>query len=392
MLLILSVVTTGYAQSADQRIADLVNSGDWFALDSEYSQLMDSMHVDFLKLMAEAMIDWKFNQKEKAISNLDELLSKHRQEIGAQASASFEKLLQILKRDLSSPQISRPNRDVAIPFALKVPKAKKLEAWMKPGKRKFKGYVMTVPVTLHGKQHQFIFDTGASRTFIMEQKAKEMGLKILPDTIALNDKQKGLQAFIDSLQVGDITVRNMTVYVGLPNAMDSFVSGIDAVLGMDFINAVGETQILFNEGKFVFPYEFTPMPETGRNLLIDNTPQMKATKDGQTLVFVLDTSNTMAELYAPYRKKFQTEVDSVAEPDTVTTGSYGHVSTVETLFLPNGISFEVGNTPVTIDEISIFPDTGDALQQNDGRMGMDLIHRFRKTTINLKDMFVKFEQ
>ena len=78
--------------------------------------------------------------------------------------------------------------------------------------------------------------------------------------------------------------------------------------------------------------------------------------------------------------------------DRITKGSYGNVSTIETLFLPNGVSFKVGSTPVNIDEIYLLPKLADRLQHHDGRMGMDLIRRFRKTTINLRDMFVKFEE
>ena len=159
---------------------------------------------------------------------------------------------------------------------------------------------------------------------------------------------------------------------------------------MDFINAMGETQILFDQWQLMFPYKQTPMPETGRNLT--NDMLMKATKDGHLLQFILDTGDTTAELYASYYEKFRREVDAVAVKDRITTGSYGNVSTFKTLFLPNGVSFNVGSTPVTIDEIYIMPETGNRLHHHDGRMGMDLIRRFRKTTINMRDMFVKFEK
>jgi clan AA aspartic protease (TIGR02281 family) len=261
---------------------------------------------------------------------------------------------------------------------------------MMPGRTGFQGYLMTIPVTVHGNQLPFIFDTGASSTFIMEKTARDLGLRILPDTIILNGNQKGLRAYIDSLQVGEVTVRNMIAYVGLPNALDGVVSGIDAVLGMDFINAIGETQILFDEWQLKFPYVQTPMPATGRNLT--NDMLMKASKDGHMLQFILDTGDTTAELYAAYYEKFRKEVEADAVHDRITKGSYGNVSTIETLFLPNGVSFKVGSTPVNIDEIYLLPKSADRLHHHDGRMGMDLIRRFRKTTINLRNMFVKFEE
>lgn len=432
LLVLVALVSKGEpAQQADKRVADLVNSEDWFALEQEYPSLKDSIHADFMKLVAEAMIGWKFNQKDDALDAIEELLGKHQREIGSQAATNFammrlrllgeqgryaeaadgaRKMLDQLSsagsggletlrsmytqynslRGIPAMSVSRPNRDAYVPFTIQGFKSRDREAWMMPGRMGFQGYLMTVPVTVHGKHLPFIFDTGASSTFIMEKTAKDLGLRILPDTIMLNGNQKGLRAYVDSMQVGEVTVRNMIVYVGLPNALDVVVSGIDAVLGMDFINAIGETQILFDQWQLKFPYRQTAMPETGRN--ITNDMLMKATKDGHMLQFTLDTGDTTAELYVSYYERFRKEVDAVAVKDRITKGSYGNVSNIETLFLPNGVSFKVGSTPVTIDEIYILPETGNRLHHHDGRMGMDLIRRFRKTTINLHDMFVKFEE
>lgn len=432
LLVLVALVSKGEpAQQADKRVAELVNSEDWFALEQEYPSLKDSIHADFMKLVAEAMIGWKFNQKDDALDAIEELLGKHQREIGSQAATNFammrlrllgeqgryaeaadgaRKMLDQLSsagsggletlrsmytqynslRGIPAMSVSRPNRDAYVPFTIQGFKARDREAWMMPGRMGFQGYLMTVPVTVHGKHLPFIFDTGASSTFIMEKTARDLGLRILPDTIMLNGNQKGLRAYVDSMQVGEVTVRNMIVYVGLPNALDVVVSGIDAVLGMDFINAIGETQILFDQWQLKFPYRQTAMPETGRN--ITNDMLMKATKDGHMLQFTLDTGDTTAELYVSYYERFRKEVDAVAVKDRITKGSYGNVSNIETLFLPNGVSFKVGSTPVTIDEIYILPETGNRLHHHDGRMGMDLIRRFRKTTINLHDMFVKFEE
>ena len=270
------------AQKADQRIGELINSGNWFALAEEYPRLKDSMQVEFLQPMAEALVAKYFNQPDKAIEAMTTLLGNYQEEIGASSAINFALLrLQIIGeqgkyaeaadglesiaeqlpqmpiiqsmyqhyntlRDYPALSINRPNKDVTIPFHLQMLKANKREEWMRAGKKQFKGYLMTVPVTCHGKQQSFIFDTGASASFVTESVAKNLNLTILSDTILLNGNQKGLQAYIDSLQIGDIVCRNMIVYVGLNNPLDTLVGGVDAVLGMDFIKAVGETQILFD--------------------------------------------------------------------------------------------------------------------------------------------------
>lgn len=413
------------AQNADQRIGELINEGDWFALAEEYPRLKDSMQVEFLQPMAEALLAKYFNQSDKAIAAMTTLLSNYQEEIGASSALNFallrlqmigeqgnyaeaadglksiaEQLPQVptiqrmyqhynALRKYPQMTISKPNKDVSISFHLQEPKANKREEWMRAGKKQFKGYLITIPVTCHGKQQSFIFDTGASASFVTERVAKDLHLTILPDTILLNGNQKGLQAYIDSLQIGDIVCQNMIVYVGLNNPLDTLVSGIDAVLGMDFINAVGETKILFDRQQIVFPNQPTTLTAQS-NIFLDGTLIMQAQKGDVPLSFIFDTGCTTAELYSDYYAKFTTEVDAVAEPDTITTGTYGTVTTSPILLLPE-LTFMIGKTSVTIDEINLFPSNNNPLAARDGRMGMELIRRFRKTTINLNAMFVKFE-
>ena len=375
--------------------------------------------------MAEALVAKYFNQPDKAIEAMTTLLGNYQEEIGASSAINFALLrLQIIGeqgkyaeaadglesiaeqlpqmpiiqsmyqhyntlRDYPALSINRPNKDVTIPFHLQMLKANKREEWMRAGKKQFKGYLMTVPVTCHGKQQSFIFDTGASASFVTESVAKNLNLTILSDTILLNGNQKGLQAYIDSLQIGDIVCRNMIVYVGLNNPLDTLVGGVDAVLGMDFIKAVGETQILFDRQQIVFPSQ--PATSTAQsNIFLDGTLIMQVRKGEVPLSFIFDTGCTTAELYSDYYTKFATEVNAVAEPDTITTGSYGTITTSPILLLPE-LTFMIGETSVTIDEINLFPHNDNPLYVHDGRMGLDLIRRFHKTTINLNDMFVRFE-
>lgn len=421
----LLVAINAAAQKADQRIGELINSGNWFALAEEYPRLKDSMQVEFLQPMAEALVAKYFNQPDKAIEAMTTLLGNYQEEIGASSAINFALLrFQIIGeqgkyaeaadglesiaeqlpqmpiiqsmyqhyntlRDYPALSINRPNKDVTIPFHLQMLKANKREEWMRAGKKQFKGYLMTVPVTCHGKQQSFIFDTGASASFVTESVAKNLNLTILSDTILLNGNQKGLQAYIDSLQIGDIVCRNMIVYVGLNNPLDTLVGGVDAVLGMDFIKAVGETQILFDRQQIVFPSQ--PATSTAQsNIFLDGTLIMQVRKGEVPLSFIFDTGCTTAELYSDYYTKFTTEVNAVAEPDTITTGAYGTITTSPILLLPE-LTFMIGETSVTIDEIYLFPHNDNPLYVHDGRMGMDLIRRFHKTTINLNDMFVRFE-
>ena len=81
-----------FAQKADIRIGELLNKSDWFTLVDEYTALKDSIQTPFLKTMAEAMIYQNFNQPEKAIDAINELLTLYKNEIGEQNVINFTAL------------------------------------------------------------------------------------------------------------------------------------------------------------------------------------------------------------------------------------------------------------------------------------------------------------
>ena len=81
------------AQNADQRIADLINAEDWFALDEEYPRIKDSVQTDFLRPMAEAMLYLHFNQPQDAITAIKQLLSNHQEQISSSTTLNFAILL-----------------------------------------------------------------------------------------------------------------------------------------------------------------------------------------------------------------------------------------------------------------------------------------------------------
>lgn len=171
--------------------------------------------------------------------------------------------------------------------------------------------------------------------------------------------------------------------------LDSIADGFEAALGLDFIKAVGVTQILFDQGRIVFPTHY-PNDSEERNLCLDVGLMMRAERNSIPILLNFDSGCTTAELYDGYYRKFASEIDSVAVKDTVTTGYYGNVSNVEVKLLPE-FTFNVGNTTVTLYEMEVYPPSDEVLHSCDGRMGMSLIRRFHRTTINLNDMNVMFE-
>ena len=417
------------AQQADMHIASLINNEEWFTLAEDLPLYSDSIQADYLRLIAEAMLAAHTNRKDEAIATLTQLLSMHQAELGTQSALNFALLrLQMLGeqghfaeaadgiariiaqletagmtetqtlhamykhyndlRTLAPLSVTRPEKDITVPFRLVEPQVTKREEWMHGSKKAYKGNLISVPVTVHGKEHLFIFDTGAGATFLFEKTARELELTILPDTVTINGSQKGLRAYIDSLQIGEITCRNVLAYVGLSDAIDTLMVGMDAILGMDIIAALGETQLYMKKQEIVFSVRPTPMPQDIKsNLLIDGSLLLRAQRDTVPLTFHLDTGCSTAELYSDYYRKFTDNTDRTAQKDTITTFTYGQIHNEEVLLLPE-VTFTVSSKSVSMEDIYLYPSSEEYLYRHEDRLGMDFFRQFDTVIINLKDMYL----
>ena len=74
----------------------------------------------------------------------------------------------------------------------------------------------------------------------------------------------------------------------------------------------------------------------------------------------------------------------------ISTLSYGQIHNMEVLLLPS-VAFVVGAQPIRLEEVYLYPFSGEYLHQHDGCMGMDFLRAFNSITINLKDMYLKID-
>ena len=290
-----------FSQSADERIGTLINQSDWFGLEENYPILKDSMQVDFLKLMSEIMIDNNFNRPDKAISGIRKLLTNHQNEIGgsnvlgmtilacqidglrgnyASAAQNAQSIIDQLKAQnaekeayegleqvfsfysklssIPAPSITRPDCDVSVPIEIekvKLPTSVEPKGW--------RGTTILIPVTINGKTYRFIFDTGAGTSFMSERFAKEVGVRMLNDSLTINSTlpgaMNGQMGTVENMQIGSMIFHYPLITVAPPNALDS-VMRVDAILGMDFINLFDELRIYPKEKKLSFLYHLHRSP------------------------------------------------------------------------------------------------------------------------------------
>lgn len=439
IIILLSLLSfrTISAQQPDQRIGELINTENWFGLEKEYPILKDSIQVPFLKVVAEAMIARNFNQKERALECLNELLSKYQSDLGggvfnfiilraqlleemgryAEAADFIKNVLDQLKgqgvtqgldamgyyyqhvnalRELPALSLSRPNHDVSVPFTLKELKPKRIESWMRKKDERnpdAKSVLMSIPVTLHGETIPFHFDTGAGTTFVTEKFVREKGLPLIGDSVIYTGNSKGLRTFIDSLQIGEITVRNIVAGVGLEKESELLdLVGVGPILGRDVISAIGETQICMEDSTMLFPFKTSQLPAYGRNMLYNS--HVESTAGGESLRFLFDTgnaSNNTCYLYAAYYNSHREIIDKIATTDTISGGGYG-IAGAREMKVIRPFSLSIGNMPIKFVEAVVDEESTLTDEHCHGNIGIAAVLQHSKTIINFRDMFVKFEK
>lgn len=409
------------AQDADNRTGDLINQSDWFRLEEEYPELSDKIQTGPLKELAEIMLASYFNRPQEAVVKIDTLLSHNQDFLGFNSTCNLvalrakligeqgyyadaaDQLYDFLNqvdafasrkdfpghqqladfynqiRDVQAPSVVRPEKDTEISFTIE-----------KAGR----GILMFIPVGINGKTYKFIFDTGAGSTFLSSRLAKEMGLRILRDSLTINGavaSETGRSGLIDSMTIGDITFKNSIVSIANPNPAVDTVYQVDAVLGSDFMRLVGEAVIYPQTGKIVFPVHKTPLPDTGRNMMFyDGAMSLKLYSGNELLRFCFDTGDVKASLFKCYYEKHKTEIDKTALKDTITSGGFGGVRKHEVLCLES-LPLQIGKTAFEIPGIHVEPEDLETALRNekDGSLGMDFIKLFDKVIISLDNMFVE---
>lgn len=430
LICILLFLFTGSAvtiksQSADEIISELVNQNDYFALDKQFPVYKDSMQSDMLKLMVEGLLCFYFNQPKESNKIIGKLLTEYQEEMGFENSLgmtsivlknllTMEKYDDAIKAtsslieqiepfvdestvegfqsiydmavDLKACQptkLVRGNHDVEIPFTIE-----------KVGR----GELIFIPVKVNGKEKPFIFDTGcASMNYVSQDFAKEFGLQNVYDSLQISGvggSGYGWVGIADSINVGDITYYNSLFIVAPPNPADT-VYKVNAVLGAGFLNAVGEIQIHPNDNKLVFPSEETPMPASGRNMMLyEGQPYLKIySGDQEQLTFHFDTGNTKSTLSNHYYRKHEDYVQKTGVRATTTSGGFGGIQTKEVYKLPAFTLQIEGCKPAILREVETDMNSEgfQGWQSEDGSLGMDFVRYFDKVTINYRDMFVKTE-
>lgn len=433
LLLIIFVSVSSFSQNADERIGTILNQANWFELERNYSELKDSMQVNFLKLMSESMIGYYFNRPNEALESINKLIANHQSEIGGQNALNMailschieglkgnyntetQNTLSIINqlkqqgagketyeglenmyyfynklKDIPSPSVTRPQEDVVVPIDIEkvvLPTSFEPKGW--------RGTTILIPVTIKEKNYRFIFDTGAGTSAMSEHMAKETGVRILNDSLMVNlglpGAKTGRMGVLDNMKIGNMDFHNSLISILPPNTLDSIIK-VDAILGMDFIGLFDEICIYPKKNKIVFPNIASNPPSYGRNLIkIDRTLKLNGEAYDKELMLHFDTGCSTAGLNYLYYKDHKSALEFSGKREIITGGGFNHINTREVLRIPS-FEMRIGDKQVFLKNLIVDTKNYGIEPANDmGIIGMDMINSFDCVIINLKDMFLKLE-
>ncbi|MCD7936460.1 MAG: retroviral-like aspartic protease family protein [Tannerellaceae bacterium] len=411
-----------YCQEPNQYIGDLINATNWFELEKTYPKVKNQLQVEVLKSLSEMMLNVSFDNPEEVIKSADYVLEHHQEELGFEsilsalyfrakalyalgryqegagflngvfeqmaghiseqdlpAHAGLKELLNYYKNE-KAPELIRPAHDVEIPFVVEPAGS---------------GFLMFVPVSIDNTTYSFIFDTGAETSFMSERFAKEVGVRIVGDNLAITGTggtSSGLAGIIDEMKIGDIFYRNVPVSISRANPAVDTVYMVDAVLGIDFMKALGEVNIYPREEKIVFPTTLTPLPASGRNLMYrDYQPQLLAYYNNEPIELHFDTGNARGELHYPFYTRYKEQIEANGKKEEMDGGGFGGIFKTP-VYIVDELTFNIAGKEVTFQNIPVETETTFFSNPNkSGAVGRNLVEKCQKIVINLHDMFVDIE-
>jgi predicted aspartyl protease len=254
--------------------------------------------------------------------------------------------------------------------------------------------LMNVSVALKKDPVDWVFDTGAAFSVMMESQAGKYGVRILPGKVRTGTstgiKVGGQMGLLD-LHVGNIEVKDVVVIV-LPDSALTFANGayvIRGILGFPVIYALQEFTIKDDKTLLVSQTHENP---GDRNLALDGQYMVIRVKaDNDTLPFLYDSGNNITNLSARFFNKYKNEIEGKCKKRKVLAGGAGGIRETEAYIL-DSLALSVGDSHDTLDSLVVYPNDlmGYDIKYLYGNFGQDYVSKFSEIRIDFNSMNINF--
>lgn len=414
LLVLLFLISYGYAQEnagTFQSIYSLCYRQDYFTAAERFQIQKQELSPELQKYF-EAVLDNAFNRVEKSQSTINEILGNNatlpdslvlrlyqtscdnalKKYNYASAVDAITRILTGYTEFLTAEQKTDAENDLKIWTALKTvpPQQAEINQGVHILMQKDLAGFNTLPVSVNGILINFIFDTGANLSTTTQSVADSLGMHFLPGEIMAGtitgEKTPAKLAVCDTVELGNMIFTNV-VFLVLPDQNLTFPQinyRIFGIIGFPVFEAMKEIRIT-RTGEFIVPKIQSEFSGTS-NLALDGlTPLIFI--DGRHFSFDTGADNTI--FYKNFYDENKDEIDQQYSPVDISFGGAAGVKTVSGFSINH--TFNLGNSSVTLDNISLFKEKLKAEEFVYGNIGRDFIQQFESMTINFDKMFIRFE-
>lgn len=427
LLIILSAIFLslgGFPQTYDKKIADAINAGDWFALDSIYNAVPKDSISDFLEVNSRCFIGNRFNRPQVSIPAFEELLAVHSGElsddqlIGSALMCAID--MNRIGNNAKAASLLTSIRESLIK-ADKSEKATILDSYIKQyefladyhpyalviegdagivpfkilpaGRSEKKGvHLYLEDSSLNGQPADILFDTGAAVNVITPSLMEEYDLIPLDVSTKVSGarSRNGAFAIAKEMKIGNIVVRDVPFYVldiTSNNAeADQYLQRMGIIIGSDLMLRLKDLTLDFENNNITV----TTVTESvnnrtkpnlcfssGMNLLANGTIQ------GESLLMNIDTGDvSYGALGKDFYKRNKKFIKSNGISTNIRKAGLGGAD-IYRGYEVSGMSLELGGNKVIMPNMEVL-EKSDCFGY-DCNIGLKSLMLFKTVRFNLVD-------
>ena len=249
-----------------------------------------------------------------------------------------------------------------------------------------------LPLSIHGVQGTYWFDTGANYSVMSESEANRFGLVVRPVSakvgVSTGAHVETRIAVADELSIGAVRLRHVAFLV-FPDDQPPFNQAPPGSRGLVRI------PILLAFERFTWDadrkFEIGAKPISGdvphSSLCFDgNTPAAQIKFENHEIAFILDTGATNTDLFPPFAALFPEIIRTGKKTDSYKMEGVGSSKEMEAATLES-LHFELGNFPVVLSPAQVLlKPTGESSKFFQGNLGIDLLQQAKKVTFDFVGM------
>lgn len=432
LLAIALLSVSAKSQSVDDRIANAMNTSDYFRLyDTYYNAPKDSINP-FLEVFSRCLIGNRLNYPNISIPAFEKLLKTQSKNLDLnlrlQSAVMYsmdlsrigrnEEAYDVLSFTLSSAyQVIdstrlAPYADMAAqykaltkysPYQISIDGERGIIPFdtIRVGNNKIQQYLMQITdAQINGINSKITFDTGAGVNVINDSLAQAYGLEFLDANVAVMGVKSsaGRYAIAKELKMGNITVNDIPFYVidirSHHEKADKYTNVFELIVGSELMLQLKDITLDFDVKEIQVPKIAQKSSDVSPNMCFSSNMNLltKAEVNHQPILIKLDTGDAdFGRLNKNYFEQNKEYLISYCQSDTINQAGVGGVWSVLCYKLPD-TTLTIGGNSVKTPYINVQterPNNGYYMEDNN--LGLKSMMLFRKVRFNLVDMIFSTE-